>query len=81
MCDFFKDLELTDEDINVDLNSLEEDEELSNTTITDADKFIIAGWLVNEKNLSDEQIIWKVKHIINFWLSFDFDIKIFHSMI
>lgn len=63
MCDYFNDLELTDEDINVYLNSLEEDEELSNTTITDADKFIIAGWLVNEKNLSDEQIIKRVKYI------------------
>lgn len=87
MCDYFNDLELTDEDINVYLNSLEEDEELSNTTITDADKFIIAGWLVNEKNLSDERIIGIVKFIIDSYLpSSDFDtfdnkIKIFHNQI
>lgn len=67
MCDFFKDLELTDEDImsSDDLNSLKENEELLNTTITDADKFIIAGWLVNEKNWSDEQIIRNVKYIFD----------------
>lgn len=63
MCDFFKDLELTDDDImsSDDLNSLKENEGLLNTTITDADKFIIAGWLVNEKNRSDKTIIKRVK--------------------
>ena len=88
MCDFFKDLELTDDDImsSDDLNSLKENEGLLNTTITDADKFIIAGWLVNEENLSDERIIGRVKYIVNNLLYSDFDtfdnkIKIFHNQI
>ena len=79
MCDFFKDLELSDEDINE--NELLPTEEQPKTTMTDADKFIITGWLANEKELSDEQIIKKVEQFCDSTLGGTADYGIIHNQI
>lgn len=58
MCDFFNDIEISDEDLTVDI----QDSSIEEQPITDVDKFIIAtGWSVNEKNWSDKRIINSVK--------------------
>ena len=80
MCDFYKDLELSDEDINNDVeDSIENWNSSEEQQITDADKFIIAaGWLVNEYNLSDKKIINRVKAAGNVCVQ-EFNCGIIHN--